>query len=62
MKKPHPQVNLMNIEEHGSRFGRELENIAPLDNVGRVKNVVDSTQFDRINMNPTNRLKFVATF
>ena len=39
-----------------------VENMAPLDNEGWVKNVVDLTRFKRIDRNRTNRLKFVATF
>ena len=35
----------------GSQFARDLENIAPVDNPGWVKNVVDSPRFDRIDMN-----------
>ena len=34
----------------------------PLDKVGWVKNVVDLTPFDRINMSRTSRVKFLATF
>ena len=47
-------LKMLSIRHTGNRFARALENIAPLDNVGWVKNVVDSTRFDRIDTNRTN--------
>ena len=58
----HKSFPPLSIRHAGSRFARDFEHIAPLDNVRWVKNVVDSTRFDRIDTNRTNRLKFVATF
>ena len=48
----------MSIRHAGSRFARDLENIAPLYYAGSVENVVESTRFDRID---TNRL-FLCRF
>ena len=55
----HKSFPLLSIRHAGSRFAQE--NIAPQDNVGWVKSVVESTRFDRIDMNRTSQLKFLAT-
>ena len=55
---PFGQFNMPEV----NNYAQDLENIAPLDNVGWVKNVVNSTQFNRIDMYHMNQLKFVATF
>ena len=55
----HEWFPLLSNRHAGSRFARDIENKALLDNVGWVKNVVDSTRFDWIDTNRTNQLKFV---
>ena len=57
----HESFPLLSIRHAGSRFVQDLENIVDLD-FGWVENVVNSSRFDRVDTNRTNRLKFVATF
>ena len=44
----HDSSALMSIRHGGSRFARDLGNIAQLGYTEWVENVVDSTRFDRI--------------
>ena len=53
---------LLSIRHAGSWFARDLERNGWSGPWGWVENVVDSSQFHRIDRNHTNRLKFVATF
>jgi len=47
----HESYALLSIRHTGSRFARDLVNIAHLGFEGWVENVVDSTWFDRIHTN-----------
>ena len=51
----HESFPLVSICYTGSRFARDLENIAPRLYAGWVENVVDSTRFDRFDRIVTNR-------
>ena len=55
----HESFRLVSIRYTGSRFARDLENIAPRVYAGWVENVVDSTRFDRIDTNRFTLCRFV---
>ena len=55
----HESFPLVSIRYTGSRFGRDLENIAPRLYARWVENVVDSTRFDRIDTNRLPWCRFV---
>ena len=55
----HESFPLVSIRYTGSRFARDLENIASRVYAGWVENVVDSTRFDRIVTNRFPLCRFV---
>ena len=55
----HESFPLVSICYTGSRFARDLENIAPRLYAGWVENVVDSTRFDRIATNRFPWCRFI---
>ena len=47
----HELFLLLSIRQAGSRFARDLDNMAPLDYAEWVESVDESTRFDRIDTN-----------